>query len=101
MKTPFTDLIKETEKGCGEMKVMDLNGGVLKCPYGKLKTLCPLCQAKLNTLKQAEKIFNETMEKIKGIVKSHIGSVYPINCKAIISELDSVFSEDKNKEKKA
>ncbi len=82
-KSPFTPLIKEAEKGCGERFE---NKSAKRFPCNQF-SLCPSCKKNIKTLHSAEKIldkevkdityktdlilkserkqFNETLEKIK------------------------------------
>lgn len=70
MKT-IKEMIKETEKGCGEEFIYNIYLNEIRI-CGRIEDLkhsehiiyCPICQAKLEALKQAQQSFIEMIEKI-------------------------------------
>ena len=81
---PIKTQIEELEKGCG--KVFQ-QYGITKCgeKHGVIILCCETCRAKLQTLKECQKMFEDYNEKLKeDCKKRHLfKDVKCENCKAI------------------
>ena len=66
--TTIQDLIQETEKGCGKEYIYENSIDIFMICGQEKGDYCPICQAKLSTLKQCQTIEDEREKKIIEIV---------------------------------